>query len=80
MRNIHYDPTTGLRLPPKAHLKRIRRIIDNELTQNQQEILLSFYFRGMTVTEIAKERGVHKSTVSRTLRRAEEQLRRYLQY
>ena len=54
--------------------------MENELTQYQREDLVSYYFRGMTIPEIAQERGVHKSTVSRTLRRAENKLKRYLQY
>ena len=58
------------------HIK--RRI--GELTPLQREALVAYYFQEQTVTQIAKERGVNKSTVSRTLRRAEEKLRRYLKY
>ena len=32
------------------------------------------------ITQIARQLGVNPSTVSRTLRRAQERLRRYLQY
>ena len=34
----------------------------------------------MTITQIAQERGVNKSTVCRTLHRAEQKLRKYLKY
>ncbi len=36
--------------------------------------------QNMSVTEIARELGLNRSTVSRTLRRAQERLRRCLQY
>ena len=35
---------------------------------------------GQTLTQIAADRGVNKSTVCRTLKRAEDKLRRYLKY
>jgi IS30 family transposase len=41
---------------------------------------MDYYFHKMTIPQIAAKRNVHKSTVSRTLRRAEERLRRYLKY
>ena len=34
----------------------------------------------MTMTEISRRLGVHPSTVSRTIRRGEERLRRCLRY
>ena len=37
-------------------------------------------FDGMGVTEIARAMGLHKSTVSRTLKRARGKLQRYLKY
>jgi RNA polymerase sigma factor (sigma-70 family) len=51
-----------------------------ELTQLQRETLLAYYFQEKSITEIAEERGVNKSTVCRTLHRAETKLRRYLKY
>ena len=51
-----------------------------ELTQLQRETLTDYYFHRMTIPEITARRGVHKSTVSRTLHRAENRLRRYLKY
>ena len=41
---------------------------------------MDFYFHERTITEIAADRGVNKSTVCRTLHRAEQKLRRYLKY
>ena len=61
-------------------MKRVQRVIQEELTPCQREILIAYYIRDLTMTQIARERGVHKSTVSRTLHRAEAKLRRYLRY
>jgi RNA polymerase sigma factor (sigma-70 family) len=55
-------------------------VIQEELTPLQREALLGYYFQQRTITEIAADRGVNKSTICRTLHRAEEKLRRYLKY
>ena len=80
MRNILYEGYQGPRLPREVQLKRIQRVIREELTPLQRETLLAYYFQEKSVTEIAEERGVNKSTVCRTLHRAEGKLRRYLKY
>ena len=80
MRNILYEGYQGIRLPREVQLKRIQRVIKEELTPLQREALIAYYFQEQTITQIAEERGVNKSTVCRTLHRAEEKLRRYLKY
>lgn len=80
MRNTLYEGYRGPRLPKEVQLQRIRRVIEEELTQLQRQTLLAYYFQEQTVTQIAEDRGVNKSTVSRTLKRAEQKLRRYLRY
>ena len=80
MKNILYDGYEGPRLPKEVQMKRVQRVIREELTANQRQILLAYYIQNLTIPQIAQDRGVHKSTVSRTLHRAEEKLRRYLRY
>ena len=80
MRNILYEGYQGPRLPREVQLKRVQRVVQEELTDHQREVLLAYYFQEKNITEIALERGVNKSTVCRTLHRAEEKLRRYLKY
>lgn len=80
MKNILYEGYQGIRLPKEVQLKRVQRVIREELTPLQREVLLAYYFQEQTITQIAQARGVHKSTVCRTLHRAEEKLRRYLKY
>ena len=80
MRNILYEGYQGPRLPREMQLKRVQRVIREELTEMQRQTLLAYYFQEKSITEIAQDRGVNKSTVCRTLHRAEKKLRRYLKY
>lgn len=80
MKNILYEGYLGPRLPREVQLKRVQRVIREELTPLQRQALIAYYFQEQTISQIAEERGVNKSTVCRTLHRAEEKLRRYLKY
>ena len=80
MKSTLYEGYEGPRLPRQVQIKRVQRVIREELTENQREILLAYYMENRTIPQIAEDRGVNKSTVSRTLHRAEEKLRRYLRY
>lgn len=80
MKNILYEGYLGPRLPRDEQLKRVQRVIREELTPLQRETLIAYYFQERKLSDIARERGVNKSTVWRTLCRAEEKLRRYLKY
>ncbi len=80
MRNTLYEGYLGPRLPREVQLKRIQRVIREELTPLQRLTLIAYYFQEQTLAQIADSRGVNKSTVCRTLHRAEEKLRRYLKY
>ena len=80
MRNIRFEGYLGPRLPREVQLQRVRRVIREELTPLQRETVLAYYFQEMTIPQIAADRGVNKSTVSRTLKRAENRLQRCLRY
>lgn len=67
-------------LPKEVQLQRVRNVIEQELTHLQRQTLVDYYFHQMSISQIAQKRGVHKSTVLRTLRRAENNLRAYLKY
>lgn len=71
---------SDVRLPRQVQLRRVERVIRDELTPSQREVLLAVYYGGKTQAQVAKERGVSRSTVCRTLRRAETRLRRFLRY
>lgn len=80
MKSILYEGYRGPRLPKQVQLQRVKRVIDEELTDLQKQTLVAYYFQEQSIPQIAEERGVNKSTVSRTLRRAENKLRRFLKY
>lgn len=80
MKNTLYEGYQGPRLTPELLQKRLSRVIAEELTPLQRETLLAYYIQQKNIPTIAAERSVAKSTVSRTLRRAEGKLRRFLRY
>ena len=80
MKSTLYDGYEGPRLPRAVLVQRVNRVIQEELTPLQRETVLAYYIQNRKIPEIARDRGVHKSTVSRTLKRAERKLRRYLRY
>ncbi len=80
MKNTRFEGNASIRLPKKVQQARLHRVIREELTPLQRETLTAYYFQEMTIPQIAKSRGVNKSTVCRTLRRAEQKLQRFLKY
>lgn len=54
--------------------------IEAELTATEQKIIKDFWFNSKTVTVIAGERGVAPSSVSATLNRAQDKLKKALGY
>lgn len=64
-----------------ARLRRnMRKVRETELTPRQAEMIHLYYDLGLSIPQIAQEKGLSKSTVSRTLARGRERLKRYLQY
>jgi len=80
MRNTLFDGIIFRQLPREQQIRRIKQVIHEELTELQRYTILAYYFENKTLLQIAEERCVNKSTVCRTLRRAEDKIRRFLQY
>jgi len=59
---------------------RVRIAINEELTQRQSELINLYYLEQMSMTEIARNLSLSPSTVSRTLKRGRNRLKRYLKY
>ena len=51
-----------------------------DITEKQRRALLMYYAEGKNMREIGEATGVNKSTVSRTIKRGEQRLRRCLRY
>lgn len=58
----------------------VAKVIQNELTKRQCEILDLYFFQNKSVEEIAALLNVNKSTISRTKNRAIDKIKRFLQY
>lgn len=56
------------------------RALRSDVTERQRQALLLYYAEGMTMAQIGQKLGVHPSTVSRTIRRGVNRLRRCLRY
>ena len=80
MKRTLYEGYEGPRLSPGTQMQRIRRVIEQELTSKQREIILAYYFQDKSIPDIAAERGIHKSSVCRCLQRAEKKVRLCLKY
>ena len=67
-------------LPQEVQIRRLQRIMEAELTEKQRAYLSARYFDRQTPSQIARRFGIHRSTVTKTLLRAEARLRRFLIY
>lgn len=64
----------------KKLTKKLKNALDTDLTPTQREIVISYYFEGKNILQIASEKGVNKSSVSKVLARARKRLKRVLKY
>lgn len=60
--------------------RNLRRAREAELTDRQREMLDLYYNQKLSVSQIARELSLNKSTVSRTIARARQRLYAYLKY
>ena len=94
MRTVSYDNSFGLadlrvyaELMADDNRDQINRLKRNlthalrqDVTARQREYMILYYGRNMSMEAIAKQCGVNKSTVSRTLKRGRQRLYRCLRY
>lgn len=80
MRNILYDGYLGPRMTRNMQKLRVKNVLEHELTEDQRRAVVGYYLEEKTIIELAAEFGVNKSTVWRTLKRAEARMRRCLRY
>ena len=80
MKSILFEDDRLAGLPSQELSERMKNVIREELSELQRYTVLAYYFEKKNLEQIAQERNVNKSTVSRTLKRAEENIRKFLQY
>lgn len=68
----------------REQMGRLKRNLAHALRQDvtpcQREYMVLYYLEGRSMEEIARMKGVNKSTVSRTVKRGRERLYRCLRY
>lgn len=66
------------------HARRIRRIlmkvIDNELTPRQKEIIMLYYFKELNTLQIAERLGITNQAVSASMSRSKNKIFRIMKY
>ena len=94
MHAVSYDNTFGMvdlavytELMAEDNKEQINRLKRNlthalrqDITKRQREYMVLYYGRNMSMEAIARQCGVNKSTVSRTLKRGRQRLYRCLRY
>jgi len=78
--NTRFNTRVQKYLPREIQMARLKAVIRLELTELQRYTVMAYYFQGQTLEQIARDRHVNRSTVCRTLHRAEKKLRRFLDY
>ena len=64
----------------EAVQEKLAQALREDVTPRQLELLYLHYVKGLRMREIADSLGLDPSTVSRTVKRGEERLRRCLRY
>ncbi len=61
-------------------LRNLRKVMRNELTPRQRQMVTMYYFQRKNIPVIAEELGLNRSTVSRTLKRGRDRIQKFLKY
>ena len=61
----------------REYLSSLFDIYKDLLTSTEQETFISYYIEDLSLSEIAENRGISKSSVGKTLSQAEEKLKEY---
>jgi len=61
-------------------LKILRKVIAEELTERQREMITLYYFDRANIPQIAEMLGVNRSTVSRTITRGRRNIMEKMKY
>ncbi len=64
----------------KCAKKALKKVIEEQLSARQKEMIVLYYYKQMDMTEISKLLNVNVSTVSRTINRAKNNIFKYMQY
>ncbi len=95
-RRIHWDFSTGnkemfnllnssentntnsekLKIAKKA----LKKVVEEQLSTRQKQVIVLYYYKKLDMPEIARLLSVNVSTISRTLKRARQNIIKYLKF
>lgn len=79
IRDLMNKPSTN-RINMKIAQEMLKEIIAEELTSRQRELIFLKCYEQLSNNEIAERTGLDPSTISRTLARAKERIRKIMQF
>ena len=80
MKSTPYELFSNVQFPPEIQRRRVRMVIEHELTETQRRAILAYFFEGKTFRAIAREQGVQPSSVCRAVQRGLRRMARCLRY
>ena len=80
MRSIPYELFSNVQFPPEVQRRRVRMVIEHELTETQRRAIVGHFFEGKSVRDIAREQGVQPSSVWKAIQRGLKRMARCLRY
>lgn len=80
MKNTPYELFSNVQFPPEVQRRRVRMVIEHELTETQRRAILGHFFEGKTIQALAREQGVCPSSVNRAIQRGLRRMARCLRY
>ena len=80
MKSTPYEMFTNVRFPPEVQRRRVRMVLEHELTETQRRAVQGYFFEGRSIRSMAAEQGVQPSSVWRALQRGLRRMARCLRY
>ena len=79
--SLIYDESEENNSKKIQNMKKIMlKVINNELTERQKQIIMLYYFKNKNIVEISEMLNISHASVSVTMKRARNRLIKYMQY
>ena len=80
MKNTPYELFSNVQFPPEIQRRRVRMVLEHELTETQRKAVQGYFFEGRSIRSMVAEPGVQPSSVWRALQRGLRRMARCLRY
>ena len=64
----------------KIAKKALKKVVEEQLSTRQKQVIVLYYYKKLDMPEIARLLSVNVSTISRTLKRARQNIIKYLKF